>query len=222
LPAFYSNKLAYGPQVVSAMRNGLRALSIDDPVDKTLRHVALALDKRVCEVVVVVMNRPRHSEITSEIRRTGACLRLISDGDITAAVAPSLPDSGVDLYLGIGGTPEGVLAAAALRALGGDILSRMYPRDDEERANLLKRMRHEELQRIYNSEELVRGESALFCATGISDSALLPGVRLIGKKAITHSILVRSKSRTVRYIRAIHDLDGKTIHLRSARRDQKL
>ena len=170
----------------------------------------------------MTLNRPRHADLIREVRRIGSALRLIGEGDITAAVAPSLPDSGVDLYFGIGGTPEGVLTAAALRALGGDMLLRMWPRDAEERASLLTQMSETELSRIYKSSELVTGDSAMFCATGISDSALLPGVRLIGKKAITHSILMRAKSRTVRYIRAIHDLEHKTIHLRSTTRDQKL
>jgi fructose-1,6-bisphosphatase II len=156
------------------------------------------------------------------IRRAGSALRLISDGDIAAAVAPSLPDSGVDLYVGIGGSPEGVLAAAALRALGGDMLLQMWPRDDVEKSELLAQMSHEELSRVFRASDLVTGESAVFCATGISESAMLPGVKLMGKKAITHSILMRARSRTVRYIRAVHDLETKTIHLRSVQREQGL
>jgi fructose-1,6-bisphosphatase II len=222
IPSFYATKLAYGPAVVKAIASGMRPITLDDPLEDVLHRVAEALGKRVQELVVVTMNRPRHAEMIQEIRRIGSALRLISDGDITAAVAPSLPDSGVDLYYGIGGSPEGVLTAAALRTLGGDMLMRMWPRDNEERASLLKLMSEEELSGTYKSRDLVMGESALFCATGISDSALLPGVRLIGKKAITHSILMRAHSRTVRYIRAVHDLENKTIHLRSAVRDKKL
>ena len=135
---------------------------------------------------------------------------------------PSLPDSGVDLYCGIGGSPEGVLAAAALRALGGDMLLRMWPRDEVERKELLTQMSADEFNRVFRATDLVTGESAVFCATGISDSALLPGVKLMGKKAITHSFLMRARSRTVRYIRAVHDLETKTIHLRSVQREQKL
>ena len=222
LPAFYSNKLAYGPEVVRAIAQGARPIHLDDPLEQTLHTLADALGKRVQELVVVTMNRPRNAEIIRVVRRVGSALRLISEGDITAAVAPSLPDSGVDLYFGIGGSPEGVLTAAALRALGGEMLLQMWPRDAEEKASLLDQMSQADLQRVYKCSELVMGESALFCATGISDSALLPGVRLIGKKAITHSILMRARSRTVRYIRAIHDLENKTIHLRSSTRDQKL
>ena len=222
IPAFYSTKLAYGPDVVRAIREGAAPIHLDAPLEKTLKTVADALGKRVQELVVVTMNRPRHAEIISEVRRIGSALRLINEGDITAAVAPSLPDSGVDLYLGIGGSPEGVLTAAALRALGGEMQLRMWPRDEAERNDLLRQMSEAELRRIYNSGDLVKGESALFCATGISDSALLPGVRLIGKKAITSSILMRARSRTVRYIRAVHDLQHKTIHLHSSTLDQKL
>jgi fructose-1,6-bisphosphatase II len=147
---------------------------------------------------------------------------MIADGDITAAVAPSLPDSGVDLYVGIGGAPEGILTATALRALGGDIQMRMWFRNDEERAELLGSPDHPDLLHIYNAQEIVPADSAIFCATGISDSTLLPGVKLIGHTAITHSILMRARSQTVRYIRAVHNLKRKTIHLRSVRGDQKI
>lgn len=222
LLAFYSTKLAYGPEVVRAISQGADPIHLDDPLEKTLKTVAAALGKRVPELVVVTMHRPRHADIISEVRRIGSALRLIGDGDITAAVAPSLPDSGVDLYLGIGGSPEGVLTAAALRALGGEMQLRMWPRDQAERKSLLQQMSDSELDRVYKSGDLIKGESALFCATGISDSTLLPGVRLIGKKAITSSILMRARSRTVRYIRAIHDLQNKTIHLHSSTLDQRL
>jgi len=200
----------------------VRPLALDDPLELTLRRVAAALDKRVQELVIVTLNRPRHSAFIAEVRRIGAALRLIGDGDVTAAVAPSLPDSGVDLYYGIGGSPEGVLTAAALKALGGEQLLRMWPRDDEERSRLRDQLGDAQLARVFRSADLVRGESALFCATGISDSALLPGVKLMGKKAITHSILMRALSRTVRYIRAVPDLEHKTIHLSSAAGDRKL
>jgi fructose-1,6-bisphosphatase II len=169
----------------------------------------------VQDVVVASLNRPRHTDLIAAIRRAGAALRLAGDGDVNLAVAPSLPDSGVDLFVGIGGSPEGVLAAAALKALGGEMLLRMWPRDEQERTQLLQQIDEAMLARVYRVADLVSGASALFCATGISDSALLPGVKLVGKKAITHSILMRARSRTVRYIRAVHDLESKIIHLRS-------
>lgn len=222
LPSFYSTKLAYGPEVVSAIAGGLEPIQLDDPMSVTLGKIAQALGKRVSEVVVTTMNRPRHAEMIREVRATGAALRLITDGDITAAVSPSLPETGVDLYYGIGGSPEGILTAAALNALGGEMLLRMWPRDEAERASILKEVSEEELARVYRCRDLVSGESSIFCATGISDSPLLPGVKLMGKKAITTSILMRARSRTVRYIRAMHDLDHKTIHLRSVRSDRPL
>jgi fructose-1,6-bisphosphatase II len=220
--SFYSMKVAYGPIVVRALEEGLPPIGIDDPLESILRRVAEALGKRVQDLVIVMLNRPRHAEFIAEVRRVGAALRLIGDGDITAAVAPSLPDSGVDLCYGIGGSPEGVLTAAALKALGGGMLLRAWPRDEAERSRLRATLPDAELSRVFAVDDLVRGESALFCATGISDSSLLPGVKLMGQKAITHSILMRAQSRTIRYIRAVHDLQHKTIHLRSLHAERKL
>ncbi len=222
LPTFYSEKLAYGPEVVRAIEQGMAPISLDDPIETTLAHVAKALDKRVSELVVMTLKRDRHNDFIAAVRKSGAALRLITDGDITAAVSPSLPDSGVDLFYGIGGSPEGILTAAALRALGGEMLLRMWPKDEAERASAVKEVGESEVARTFRCEDLVWGESCIFCATGISDSPLLPGVKLMGKKAITHSILMRSKSRTVRYIRAVHDLEHKTIHLRSTSGEKKL
>lgn len=222
IESFYSRKLAYGPTVVRAIRAGMEPIALNDPLEKTLPKIAEALGKRVAELVVVLLNRPRHAELIATVRRCGAALRLIGDGDITAAVAPSLPDSGVDLYCGIGGSPEGILTATALKALGGDMLLQAWPRDEEERKRLLDTTTPVALERVFTVDELVKGDSAIFCATGISDSSLLPGVKLVGNKAITHSILMRARSRTVRYIRAVHDLGTKTIHLRSDQQDHKI
>src|SRR5207249_364570 len=176
-----------------------------------------ALDKHVRDLVVMTLDRPRHADVVRSVRAVGAGLRMISDGDITAAVAPSMPGSGVDLYVGIGGSPEAVLAAAALRCLGGDMQVRMWFHEEGHRAEVAARVPPEELGRTYQAGELVVGESALFCATGISDSAMLPGIRVIGHRAETHSILMRARSRTVRHIHAVHHLDHKIIPLRSRR-----
>jgi fructose-1,6-bisphosphatase II len=222
LPTFYASKLAYGPEIVEAVERGMEPISLDDPLEHTLAKVAKALGKRVSELVVMTLKRDRHADFIAGVRKAGAALRLITDGDITAAVSPSIGDSGVDLYFGIGGSPEGILTAAALRAMGGDMLLRMWPRDDEERRSAEKAVGAEEVNRVFQCKDLMWGNSCIFCATGISDSPLLPGVKLMGKKAITHSILMRARSRTVRYIRAEHDLEHKTIHLRSAKGDQKL
>ena len=217
LPAFYSMKLAFGPAVVQRTAAEGLPIQLDDPLPEILARVASALGKRVQDLVVATLNRPRHAHIVAAVRAEGAALRLVRDGDVNLAVAPSMPDSGVDLFMGIGGSPEGVLAAAAIKALGGEILLRMWPRDDEERGSLLQELTPEALARIHRVSDLVTAESALFCATGISDSTFLPGVTLVGHTAITHSILMRARSRTIRYIRAVHDLSRKTLHLGSDR-----
>lgn len=223
IPSFYVEKLSFGPRIARGIREGLiPEITLDLPFGHTLELAADALGKRLGEIVVTVLDRPRNQGYIDAVRSAGASLRLIADGDITAAVAPSLPDSGVDLYVGKGGAPEGILTAAALKALGGEILVRMWPRDAEERAELLKTLSPADLFKVYTTDDLVHGDSALFCATGISDSPMLPGVKLIGRTAITHSILMRSRSRTVRYIRAIHDLETKTIHLASVSGEERL
>jgi fructose-1,6-bisphosphatase II len=184
-----------------------------------LALVARALGKRVGELVVCTMDRPRHDALVRQVREAGAALRMISDGDITAAVAPSLPHSGMDIYIGMGGSPEGVLAAAGLKCLGGDMQLRMWfdeQRHPEHFREVSAQLSREELTRVYQVDDLVIGDSALFCATGISDSALLPGVNLIGHRAETHSILMRARSGTVRRITATHNLDRKVVPLRSS------
>jgi fructose-1,6-bisphosphatase II len=220
VPSFYSLKLTYGRAVAQALKeSGERGHWLDRPLAETLWFISKVLGKRIPELVVQVLDRPRNQELIDQIREAGASLRMVSDGDVTAAVAPALADSGIDLYIGIGGTPEGILAAAALRALGGDIQMRMWFRDEAERAELATGLSEKELKQVFRAAELVTGDSAIFCATGINDSPLLPGVKLIGKTAITHSILMRAKSQTVRYIRAVHNLEHKTIHLRSDQKD---
>jgi len=185
------------------------------PLPEVLRFAALALDKHVRDVVVMILDRPRHADMVRAVRETGAALRLISDGDITAAVAPSMPGSGIDLYVGMGGSPEAILAAAALKCLGGDMEVRMWFHEESHRAQVAAQVAPEDLDRVYRVNELLVGESALFCATGISDSALLPGIKIIGRRAETHSILLRTRTRTVRHIHAIHNLDHKHVPLRS-------
>jgi fructose-1,6-bisphosphatase II len=217
IPSYYSYKIAYGPAVVEALgRDGAPCL-LDMPLAEVLRLAARALDKHVRDLVVMTLDRPRHADLIRTVREVGAGLRMISDGDITAAVAPSLAESGVDLYAGAGGSPEAVLTAAALKCIGGDMEVRMWFHDPAHRAEVAARVPPEDLQRVFRVNDLVVGESALFCATGISDSALLPGIKVIGHRAETHSILMRARSRTVRHIRADHNLDHKAIPLRSRR-----
>ena len=223
VPTFYMMKLAYGLKGVRDMqRTGIETISIRQPVEEILPIVAKALRKRIRDVAVVVLDRPRHAKLIQAIRSTGAMVRMISDGDIAGAIAPSIAESGVDLYVGIGGAPEAVLAAAAIRCLGGDLQSLMWPRDDTEYQQVVELGFKEDLNRVFYAADLARGQNIIFCATGISDSPLLRGVRVRGHTAVTHSILMRARSRTVRMIEAYHDLACKTIHLRSTKRETPL
>ena len=220
IPTFYMTKLAYGVNVVRHMQlTGIETVSIRNPLEETLPIVAKAERKRVQDLTVVVLDRPRHAKLVESIRSTGAMVRMISDGDITAAIAPSIAETGVDLYAGIGGAPEAVLAAAAIRCLGGDMQTMMWPRDPDEEKKVVELGFREDLKRVFYAEDLARGKNIIFCATGISDSPLLRGVRLKGPAVVTHSILMRARSRTVRMIEASHDLAHKTIHLRSTNRE---
>ncbi len=215
LPSFYVEKLAWGPGVTRALAQDLPPLTLDLPIEQTLATVASALSLPVTQLVVCVLKRPRHDELIQRIRECGAALRLITDGDITAALAPSMPGSGIDLYVGIGGATEAVLTAAALKTLGGGMLARMWPRDDAEKASLLQECGAHELSRVLGIDDLVSSTSAIFCATGISDSPLLPGIKVENGKVVTTSILLRASSRTVRYMRTLHDLNHKQVRLRS-------
>ncbi|WP_395749551.1 class II fructose-bisphosphatase [Prosthecobacter sp.] len=215
LPSFYVEKLAWGPGVTAALAQGMAPLTLDLPIEQTLGAVASALNLPVSQLVVCVLKRSRHDELIRRIRQCGAALRLITDGDITAALAPSMPGSGIDLYLGIGGATEAVLTAAALKTLGGGMLVRMWPRDEAEKTALLQECGERELSRVFGIDDLVCGTSAIFCATGISDSPLLPGIKVENGRVVTTSILLRASSRTVRYMRTLHDLKHKQVRLRS-------
>jgi fructose-1,6-bisphosphatase II len=215
LPSYYSYKFAYGPPVARALASEGEPCLFDWPLAEVLRFSAKALGKHVRDLVVMTLDRPRHADLIRTVRETGAGLRMVSDGDITAAVAPSMPGSGVDMYIGAGGSPEAILTAAALKCLGGDMQVRMWFHEEKHRKEVAVQVPPEDLERVFRINDLVVGDSALFCATGISDSALLPGIKFTGHKAETHSILMRAHSRTVRLIDAIHDLDHKVIPLRS-------
>jgi fructose-1,6-bisphosphatase II len=218
VPTFYMMKLAYGLRVVRYMqRTGIETISILNPIEEIIPLVAKALRKRVQDLAVVILDRPRHQKLVEAVRSTGAMVRMISDGDITAAIAPSIADSGVDLYVGIGGAPEAVLAAAAIRCLGGDLQTVMWPRDTEEEETVIKAGYRNELGKVFYANDLAQGDNIIFCATGISDNPLLRGVQVHGHTAVTHSILMRARSRTVRMIEAYHDLVHKTIRLRSTK-----
>ena len=218
LPSFYSYKVAYGP----AVREAGPEINLDAPLEKTLQQIADCLQKRLGDLVVALLDRPRHATQIAEIRKLGARIRLIGDGDVAMAIAPSMLNNTVDLYLGIGGSPEAVIAAAAIKCLGGEMLVRMWPRDESELAELKDSLWADCLARIYNCDDLAAGEDIIFAATGISDSPLLDGVVIRGQHAYTHSLLMRAQSRTVRYIQTIHDLSRKTIRLASEQQEHSL
>src|SRR5436189_2390342 len=174
------SKLAYGARVIDYMKKRGDSLHVEMPIPEMLAIVAHAVDKRIQDVAVMMLDRPRHKEIVEQIRGAGASLRMIGDGDIAAAIAPSLPESDVDLYMGIGGSPEAVLAAAGIKCLGGDMQCKMWPRDEKERKKLVEDGYEKELDRIYSADDLANRKNIVFCATAIRDSALLRGVRYKG------------------------------------------
>jgi len=218
VPAVYMEKIAVGPKV----KEGPGTVRLGAPVDQNLELVALKLGKRVRDLVVCILDRPRHEKLIEDVRRTGAAIRLIGDGDVAGAIGPSMPDSGFDIYMGVGGSPEAVTAAAAIKCLGGEILARMWPRDENERKDLEAKGYGDKVKKVYNTEELAKGDGIVFVATGVTDNALLDGVRVNGHIARTHSIVMRARSRTVRYIVAYHDLTRKTIHVASEARETRL
>jgi len=213
VPSYYMEKIAVGPKT----KEGTGTIRFDVPIEQNLEVVALKLGKRVRDLVVCLLDRPRHEGLITEVRRTGAAIRLIGDSDVAGAIAPSMPDSGVDVYMGIGGSPEAVLAAAAIKCLGGEILARIWPRDDQERSELAEQgYDHDQLVRVHTSEDMAQGDGIVFAATGITDNAMLRGVRVDGSMAVTHSVVMRSHSRTIRYVKTYHDLTRKTIKVQSA------
>jgi fructose-1,6-bisphosphatase II len=220
IPAYYMRKLSYSREVhLAHMSDPSLPLHVNSPVEELLKAVAQILEKEIRDVVVMVLDRPRNQALIDDIRRVGASLRMIEDGDIAAALAPAMPTSNIDLYAGIGGAPEGVLSAAALRCLGGGMQGVIWPRDEEERQELTRVGWGDRFDHVFHSSDLSRGKEVLFCATGISDSPLLKGVQVHGSTAITHSILMRVKTNSVRFITTQHNLRTKMIHLRSTHED---
>lgn len=216
IPAFYMDKLSYGEVVRDAfVKDPSLPLSIDaDPRD-TIKLVAQLLSKNVKDLVVTAMDRPRNERIIEIIRSMGANLRMVSDGDITAALAPALPGSGIDLYMGIGGAPEGVLSAVGMRCMGGGLQAKIWPRDEEEKAELIEIGWGDRLDKVYLSKDLAQGDDLLFAMTGILESPFMPGMSVEGRIAHTHSVLMRVRHRTVRFMESHHNLDYKEIPLRS-------
>ena len=157
------------------------------------------------DLTVVILDRDRHTGLIEEVRSTGARIKLISDGDIFGAIATAWPDAGVDVLLGIGGTPEGVTSAAALKCMGGEIQGRLWPRNEQERQAAIAA--GYEIGRVLTTDDLVQGDNCFFAATGVTDGELLNGVRFQAGRAVTQSLVMRSRSGTVRLIEARHRLD---------------
>ena len=195
---FYMNKIAVGPDAADA-------IDITAPISENVRAVAKAKNSSVSDLTVCILDRPRHVELIAQVRETGARIRLISDGDVAGAIAAARPESGTDLLIGTGGTPEGIIAAAAMRCMGGALQARLAPTDDAERQKAIDA--GHDLDRVLSTDDLVSGDNVFFTATGVTDGDLLRGVRYSGGGAHTQSIVMRSKSGTVRVIEAYHRLD---------------
>jgi len=197
-PFVYMNKIAVGPEARGK-------IDIEAPVTENLQEIAKAMGKDLEDLTTIVLDRPRHDKLVAEIRKLGARIRLIPDGDVAAALMTALPDTGIDVLLGIGGTPEGVLAACALRAMGGEIQGKLYARDEDE----LRRGREAgyDFEKIITMNDLVSSEDVFFAATGITDGELLKGVKYTGEGARTDSLVVRGLTGTVRRIEASHRID---------------
>ena len=200
-PDMYMDKIAVGAA-------GKGCIDIERPVKENLYYLARATGRRVEDLTVVILDRPRHEKIVREVREAGARIKLITDGDVSPAVATAFGDTGVDMLLGIGGAPEGVLAAAALRCLGGEMQGILKP-IDEAQAERARGMGLD-LNQVLTLNDLAPSDDVIFAATGITDGDLLKGVRYFGEQATSHSIVMRSRTGTIRLVEATHRLDRKT------------
>jgi fructose-1,6-bisphosphatase II len=196
-PCYYMNKIAVGPDAVGT-------IDITRSPTENLESVAKAKNVTVRDLTAVVLNRPRHDDLVAEIRKAGARIRLIPDGDVAGAMSTAWPDAGADILFGIGGTPEGVISAAALKCMGGEIQAQLCPRSDEERQATIQA--GYDLDAVLTTEDLVKGDNSFFAATGITDGELLRGVHYDSRGATTQSLVMRSKSGTVRRIDSRHRL----------------
>ena len=197
-PCVYMTKIAVGPDAAGS-------IDITATATQNLRWIAKAKRENVRDLTVAILDRPRHEELVEEVRIAGARIKLISDGDVFGAIATAWPDAGVDVLLGIGGTPEGVISAAALKCMGGEMQGMLWPRNDTERQAALDA--GYDLDQVLTTDVLVRSDNCFFAATGITDGELLNGVRYISGGARTQSLVMRSRSGTVRLIDARHRID---------------
>ncbi|GAA3672717.1 class II fructose-bisphosphatase [Nocardioides ginsengisoli] len=196
---FYMEKLVTGPEAADVV-------DIRYPVAENIHQVAKAKGSNPSDVTVVLLDRPRHAQLVDEIRATGARIKFITDGDVAGAIMAARSDTGIDLLMGIGGTPEGIIAACAMKALGGTIQGRLWPTDDEERQRALDAGHNLDADHILTTDTLVTGDDCFFVATGITDGELVRGVRYRGGGAVTQSLVMRSRSGTIRTITSEHQL----------------
>jgi len=194
----YMNKIVTGSEAKGH-------IDINAPVEENLKNIARAKKKRVSELTVVVLDRPRHEQLISDIRSAGARVKLISDGDISASIEAALPEREADVLMGIGGTPEGVLSAAAIHSLGGGIQCKAWPRDDDERRAAVSA--GVDVDKVYNTDDLIDSDDVFFAATGVSSGSLLRGVRYFSGGAQTQSVAMRCRSGTIRWIESWHNFD---------------
>ena len=197
-PDTYMEKLAVGPSAKDVV-------SLDFSVKKNLKNIAKALKKPVSELTVMILDRERHQKLIDEVRQVGSRVRLITDGDVSAAIATCFEDSGVDVYMGIGGSTEAVLAAVAMKVMGGEILCRFKPKNEKDKEKVHS-FGFKDLKKVYKSEDLAKGRQLSFTATGVIDGPLLKGVVFEKKRIITHSVVIRGVSGTIRYITTHHHL----------------
>lgn len=195
---FYMDKIAVGPEAAGV-------IDVEAPVDVNLRNIARAKRKDLDDLTVIILDRPRHQELIRQVREIGARIRLISDGDIAGALMTAIPETGIDVLMGIGGSPEAVVGACALKCLGGDMQCKLWPQNDEERAKAIEAGM--DLDQVLGIDDLVCSDNVFFAATGITDGELLNGVRYFGGGAKTHTLVMRSKSGTVRFVEATHRWD---------------
>jgi len=191
----YMNKIAVGPEAKGV-------IDVNAPVEENLKKVAKAKKRDVDDLTVVILDRPRHEKLISEVRATGARIKLIPDGDIAGGLMTAIVDTGMDILMGIGGSPEAVITACALKCIGGEIQCKLWPRNEEERQKALDEGL--DLERVLTTDDLVQGDNVFFAATGVTDGELLQGVKYFGSGAKTYSIVMRSKSGTVRLVEATH------------------
>jgi fructose-1,6-bisphosphatase II len=194
----YMDKIAVGPQAAGV-------IDINAPVDVNLRNVARAVRKDLDDLTVIILDRPRHAGLIRDVRQVGARIRLIRDGDIAGALMTAMPETGIDVLMGVGGSSEAVVGACALKCAGGDMQCKLWTSGKEEREKALEAGM--DLDRVLTIDDLMRGENVFFAATGITDGELLDGVRYFGGGAKTHTLVMRSKSGTTRYVEATHRWD---------------